>query len=45
MISRAVFRCFRWVERMGDKLVGAAGPLFVTLAICLIVMGLFAFCE
>lgn len=45
MCSRAVFRCFRWMERMGDKVTGAAGPVFVTLAIVLISSGVFCFCE
>lgn len=45
MCSRAVFRCFGWMERMGDKVTGAAGPVFVTLAIVLISSGVFCFCE
>ena len=28
-----------------DKLTGAAGPVFVTLAIVLLSMGVFCFCE
>ena len=45
MCSRTVFRCFRWMERMGDKVTGAAGPVFVTLAVVLLSIGTFAFCE
>lgn len=30
---------------MGDKVTGAAGPVFVTLAIVLISSGVFCFCE
>ncbi|THG98152.1 hypothetical protein EW145_g7477 [Phellinidium pouzarii] len=43
MCSRAVFRCFRWLERAVDKITGAAGPLFVTLAVVLITLGIFCF--
>ncbi|KAI5119969.1 hypothetical protein M0805_004348 [Coniferiporia weirii] len=43
--SRTVFRCFRWMERTADKVTGAAGPVFVTLAIVLLAMGVFCFFE
>ncbi|KAF7794764.1 hypothetical protein EIP86_005902 [Pleurotus ostreatoroseus] len=26
--AKYVFRCFKWLERAGDALTGAAGPLF-----------------
>jgi len=38
-----VFRCFRWVERAGDRITGAAGPYFVGLAIILITLGTLSF--
>ncbi|OJT09976.1 hypothetical protein TRAPUB_13539 [Trametes pubescens] len=43
--TRQVFRCFKWLERAGDRLTGAAGPVFVTLAIVLISIGVFCFFE
>ncbi|KAH8112627.1 zf-DHHC-domain-containing protein [Phellopilus nigrolimitatus] len=45
MCSRAVFRCFRWMERCADRVTGAAGPVFVTLAIVLLATGVFCFFE
>ncbi|EJD07135.1 zf-DHHC-domain-containing protein [Fomitiporia mediterranea MF3/22] len=45
MCSNAVFRCFRCLERTTDRVTGAAGPLFVTLAICLLCLGVFCFFE
>jgi palmitoyltransferase len=43
--SRAVFRCFKTLERWGDRLTGAAGPVFVALAILLISTGIICFFE
>ncbi|EIW57164.1 zf-DHHC-domain-containing protein [Trametes versicolor FP-101664 SS1] len=43
--TRQVFRCFKWLERAGDRLTGAAGPVFVTLAIVLLSLGVFCFFE
>ncbi|KAF9243377.1 DHHC palmitoyltransferase-domain-containing protein [Melanogaster broomeanus] len=34
--ARQVFRCFKWLERAGDRITGAAGPYFVALAVILI---------
>ncbi|KAL5504424.1 hypothetical protein ACEPAH_8499 [Sanghuangporus vaninii] len=45
MASKAVFRCFRSLERCTDRLTGAAGPVFVTLAVGLLSMGVFCFFE
>ncbi|TDL20767.1 zf-DHHC-domain-containing protein [Rickenella mellea] len=45
MCSRAVFRCFRWMEKMGDRITGAAGPFFVGLAIILMSVGVVAFFD
>ncbi|KDQ52698.1 hypothetical protein JAAARDRAFT_183961 [Jaapia argillacea MUCL 33604] len=41
--ARTVFRCFKWLERLGDKVTGAAGPLFIFLAIVLISTGTICF--
>jgi len=38
-----VFTCFKRIERCGDKVTGAAGPLFVTVAIVLFVLGTLCF--
>ena len=43
--SRAVFRCFKSLERCADTVTGAAGPVFVTLAIILISIGILCFFE
>lgn len=43
--ARWVFRCFKWVERIGDRVTGAAGPYFVGLAVVLISLGTLSFCE
>lgn len=43
--SRAVFKCFKWLERQGDRITGAAGPYFVGGAVILIGMGVVCFCE
>ncbi|KAI0320521.1 zf-DHHC-domain-containing protein [Amylostereum chailletii] len=33
--ARCVFACFKRVERWGDRITGAAGPVFITLAVAL----------
>jgi hypothetical protein len=38
-----VFTCFKRIERCGDKVTGAAGPLFVGVAILLFVFGTLCF--
>ncbi|KAF8702223.1 hypothetical protein AX14_014457 [Amanita brunnescens Koide BX004] len=43
--ARAVFRCFRAVERCADRITGAAGPYFVALAVALISLGTLCFFE
>ncbi|KAI0760968.1 zf-DHHC-domain-containing protein [Trametes elegans] len=43
--TRHVFRCFKTLERLADKLTGAAGPVFVTLAIILLSTGVLCFFE
>lgn len=43
--SRSVFQCFKALERLGDKVTGAAGPFFVGLAVILIGTGTVCFCE
>ncbi|KAI0925493.1 hypothetical protein AcV5_008215 [Taiwanofungus camphoratus] len=43
--ARQVFRCFKWLERLGDKFTGAAGPVFVFLAVVLLSVGTFCFFE
>lgn len=42
--ARHIFRCFKWLERMGDRFTGAAGPYFVGLAIILQTIGAASFC-
>ncbi|KAI9574042.1 DHHC palmitoyltransferase-domain-containing protein [Boletus coccyginus] len=41
--TRHVFRCFKWMERAGDRITGAAGPYFVGLAVILISLGTLSF--
>ncbi|KAG8213330.1 hypothetical protein J3R82DRAFT_11811 [Butyriboletus roseoflavus] len=41
--TRCVFRCFKWMERAGDRITGAAGPYFVGLAVILISIGVLSF--
>ncbi|KAF9223797.1 zf-DHHC-domain-containing protein [Gyrodon lividus] len=41
--TRQVFRCFKWLERAGDRITGAAGPYFVALAVILISLGTISF--
>ena len=43
--TRQVFRCFKALERFGDRVTGAAGPVFVALAVVLLSLGVFCFCE
>ncbi|KAJ8693123.1 hypothetical protein PTI98_010367 [Pleurotus ostreatus] len=43
--SRAVFRCFKSLERLGDRITGAAGPYFVGLAVILIGIGTICFFD
>ena len=43
--ARAVFRCFKVVERCADRVTGAAGPYFVALAVVLITLGAICFCR
>ncbi len=43
--SRTVFRCFKTLEQLGDRVTGAAGPFFVALAIILMSIGTVAFCA
>ena len=42
---RIVFRCFRCMERIADQVIGKAGPVFVSFAVILISLGIFAFCT
>ncbi|KZS92751.1 zf-DHHC-domain-containing protein [Sistotremastrum niveocremeum HHB9708] len=39
----AVFSCFKYLERATDRLTGAAGPVFITLALGLLGAGLATF--
>ncbi|KAI0789970.1 zf-DHHC-domain-containing protein [Abortiporus biennis] len=43
MSAQRVFRCFKYMERAGDKITGAAGPLFVFLAWVLLSLGAVSF--
>ena len=38
-----VFTCFKRIERCGDRVTGAAGPLFVGVAILLFVFATLSF--
>jgi hypothetical protein len=38
-----VFTCFKHIERCADKVTGAAGPLFIGVAILLFVIGTLCF--
>lgn len=40
-----VFRCFRALERFGDRVTGAAGPFFVTFAVAMMTSGTVCFCA
>ena len=43
--SKWVFKCFKTLERCGDRVTGAAGPLFIALALALLTVGTISFCE
>lgn len=43
LCARHVFRCFKWLERAGDRITGAAGPYFVGLAVILQAIGAASF--
>ena len=43
--AKQVFRCCKWLEQAGDALTGAAGPVFVALAVVLLSVGAVCFCE
>ncbi|KAF8582995.1 zf-DHHC-domain-containing protein [Ramaria rubella] len=43
--SRAVFRCFKCLERAADRITGAAGPFFVAIAYTLLTIGAVTFFE
>ncbi|KAF8643163.1 hypothetical protein AX16_009206 [Volvariella volvacea WC 439] len=43
--SKTVFRCFKKIERWGDRLTGAAGKYFVMLAIVLLALGTACFFD
>ena len=43
--SRAVFRCFKCLERAADRITGVAGPFFVVIAYILLTMGAATFCK
>jgi palmitoyltransferase len=45
MCSRIVFKCFKTLERLGDRITGAAGPFFVAFAVILISLGTVCFCQ
>ncbi|KAJ7794842.1 zf-DHHC-domain-containing protein [Mycena olivaceomarginata] len=45
MCSRVVFRCFKALERLGDRITGAAGPFFVAFAVILISLGTVCFFD
>lgn len=40
-----VVRCCQWLERAGERLTGAIGPFFIALAVFLMSLGCFCFCE
>ena len=43
--ARQVFRCFKFVERLGERFLGAVGPYFVAAAVSLISVGALCFCT
>ncbi|KAI0091076.1 zf-DHHC-domain-containing protein [Irpex rosettiformis] len=43
--AKQVFRCFKWIERAGDAITGAAGPVFIFLAVCLLSTGVVCFFD
>lgn len=44
-IAHLVFRCFRFVEKVGERFLGAVGPYFVAAAVALISTGVVCFCT
>ena len=40
-----LFRCFKALERLGDRITGAAGPFFVAFAVILISLGTVCFFD
>ena len=45
VLSGRVFRCFKTLERLGDKITGFAGPWFVALAWILLSYGVLCFLD
>jgi len=43
--ARQVFRCFKFIEKLGERFVGAVGPYFVAAAVILISVGAVCFCT
>ncbi|KAH8822858.1 DHHC palmitoyltransferase-domain-containing protein [Flagelloscypha sp. PMI_526] len=43
--SKVVFRCFKCLERTADRITGAAGPVFIALAVLLIGAGAVSFFD
>ena len=43
--ARQVFRCFKFVEKLGERVLGAVGPYFVAAAVGLISVGAVCFCK
>ncbi|KAI0696954.1 zf-DHHC-domain-containing protein [Cytidiella melzeri] len=43
--AKQVFCCFKWIERAGDRITGAAGPFFISLAVCLLSTGVVCFFD
>ena len=43
--AERVFRCFKCLELAADAVTGAAGPLFIALAVVLFAVGAFCFCT
>ena len=43
--AHQVFRCFKFIEKLGERLVGAVGPYFVAAASGLISVGAVCFCT
>ena len=43
--ARQVFACFKSIEKLGERLVGAVGPYFVAAALSLISVGAVCFCT
>jgi palmitoyltransferase len=43
--ARQVFRCFKSIENLGERLVGTIGPYFVGTAALLITVGAVCFCT